>query len=318
MRANGLLAALAVLVLGGGRAARAEPLAKAEPPGKALTAALKSPAAFEAYLAACAQGEQGGDPKLLEQIGKIEKLEPLVGRPLTEQVHVIGKKARAYVRFGAEGGCAAVPVVGKPAGFARGDFGRGAKNAYVVQSSRCDKWYCPTAISLKTEDDKLVDVAFLEDGCPSGVQADRLALFGTHDSLRVQCWASAGADPDRTDYLLDAGAQPLAVIHEHQAGVAWYQVGSEEQRVPHKLCQARPPYELLVTEAGASPVLTASRKPTEAEYEPVKDKIEWRSGGCESTVIWFRLAYDAAKRRFAPTGKGRVALATKLCSCPKK
>ena len=208
-----------------------------------------------------------------------------------------------------------MPVVGKPADFARGNFGRGAKNAYVLRQPDCDKFYCPTAVSLKTEDDKLVDVLFIDDGCYEQVTADKLALFGTHDSLRLSCWGAAGADRHRNDYLLDAGDKPLKVVFQNFAGVAWIQLS--QSTPPDRFCAARPPYEILVTTTGASPVLTVSRKPTDEEYERVKDKVEWRSGGCDATAVWFRHTYDAAKRTFVPSGAGRYAIVDKLCNCRK-
>lgn len=128
-------------------------------------------------------------------------------------------------------------------------------------------------------------------------------------------WGSAGADPHRTDYLLDAGDKPLAILLESFAGVAWIQVGDS---TPDRICSARPPHEILVTTVGPSPVLLVSRRPTDAELDAAKDKIESRFGGCESTVIWFRHTYDAAKRTFAPSGPGRMAVVRKLCSCRKQ
>jgi hypothetical protein len=308
-----LLGALAsVLALGAG-AAGAEP---APAPKVNLAALVKDPAAFEKHLAYCAtQGYGGANRNLMTELGKIERIEPLAGRRVTEQVHVFGKKARAYVRFQADGTCDAVPVVGKPSGFARGNFGRGARNAYALLANDCGPSYCPAAVSLKTEDDKLVDVVFLPDECRS-LTADRIALFGTHDSLKVGCWGSAGADPHRTDYLLDAGDKPLAIVFENFAGVAWAQTTDESK--PDQFCTARPPHEILVTTVGPSPVLLVSRRLTDDEREASQGKIEWHAGGCEATQIWFRHTYDAAKRKLTPTGAGRLAIIGKLCSCRKQ
>jgi hypothetical protein len=288
--------------------------AGAEP--KVSPAALANdPAAFERHLAWCAtQGYGGANRNLMAQLGKVLRVEPLAGRPLAEQAHVFGKKARAYVRFRDDGSCDAVPVVGKPAGFARGDFGRGARNAYVLIAGDCGASYCPGAVSLKAEDDRLVDVVFLPDECQVA-QADRIALFGTHDSLKVGCWGAAGADGHRTDYLLDAGERPLAIVFESFGGVAWEQIDDSK---PDIRCTARPPHEILVTGTGPSPTLLVSRKPEDAEYEPVKGKIAWYAGGCEATVIWFRHTYDAGKRRFVPVGKGQVGVVDKLCQCRKQ
>jgi hypothetical protein len=302
------IALAAVLALGVGGRSEAAPKVD-------LAELVKNPAAFEKHLAACAAGYGGANRDLMSSLGKIERIEPLAGRLLTEQAHVIGKKARAYVRFKADGSCDAVPVVGKPAGFARGDFGRGARNAYILHPPDCGESYCPAAVSLKTEDDKLVDVVFLPDECQGKASADRIALFGTHDSLKVGCWGAAGADGHRTDYLLDAGMQPLAIVFESFAGVAWVQIDDSK---PNLRCTARPPYEILATTTGASPVLTVSRKPTDEEYERVKDKVEGRSGGCDATAVWFRHTYDAAKRTFVPSGTGRFAVVGKLCTCRKQ
>jgi hypothetical protein len=295
--------------------------AEAEPspaPKVNLAALVKNPAAFEKHLAHCAtQGYGGANQGLMAAIGKVERVEALPGRRVTELVHVIGKKARAYVQLFDEGTCHAVPVTGKPAGFARGNFGRGAKNAYVLHPPDCGPSYCPTAVSLKTEDDKLVDVVFLPDECQSAVDVDRIALFGTHDSLKLGCWGSAGADPHRTDYLLDAGDRPLAIVFENFAGVAWVQ--TPEGDAPTRMCAARPPGEILVTTTGASPVLTASRRPEEAEYDALKEKskVEWHAGGCDATVIWLRYGYDAKQRKFVPSGPGRLAIVGKLCTYRK-
>lgn len=315
MRLHRLLPCAIVGWLGAGTGtAEAEP---APEPKVDLRALVKNPAAFEKHLAHCAtQGYGGANRGLMAAIGKVERVEALAGRPVTEQVHVIGKKARAYVRFVADGTCDAVPVTGKPAGFARGNFGRGAKNAYVLHPPDCGPSYCPAAVSLKTEDDKLVDVVFLPDECQLA-EADRIALFGTHDSLKVGCWGASGADFHRTDYLLDAGDRPLAIVFANFAGVAWTQ--TPEGDAPTRTCTARPPGEILVTTAGASPVLTASRRPEEAEYEALKEKskIEWRAGGCEATMIWLRYGYNATKRKFVASGPGRLAIVDKLCSCSK-
>ncbi len=244
-------------------------------------------------------------PETLAPLGAIDRVSTIPTR--TNVVEVFGKTARGYVVFEADA-CFVVPVAGKPAAFVKGTFGRDAVVAYALRAAGCGE-VCATVVSLKRKDDTLADVFALPRDCEDRIELTRRTVFADRDSIEVGCWNSAGADPDRTDLLLDAGTGKLEVMLEVVAGVAWIQLDDDGPR-----CRARPPGGFRVVTTGTKPAIDVTTMATPEAAEAAK--VEWHSGGCEATVATRRFALDSSGKRFVATSaKPRVSLAKKLCTC---
>jgi hypothetical protein len=242
-------------------------------------------------------------------LGGVTRVEAVNNRAIAAVAQLFGPKGRAYAFFLADGSCDVIPVAGKATAFAKGNFGGGATVAYIVQPPDCSKFHCPTAVSIKTADDKLVDVVRVEP-CSSGADLDKIVLRPGHDSLVLGCWNSGGADRDRTDALLDFDGS-LASVIEQTIGIAWVQTDSDPP-----FCVAKAPGGIAVVSAGAAPIIDITHQLTADEATAAN--IERRGGGCEQSVKTQRYIYDPRTRRFVPSGAPRYGMATKLCVCPKQ
>jgi hypothetical protein len=257
----------------------------------------------------CHASDDGSDP--LAAVGAITRADPIGKRATTEAIQLVGKKSRAYVFFTANG-CVVIPVVGKPAAYAKGELG-GGKVAYVLRTPTCNNMGCPTAVTIKggaTTEDRALDAMLLPRACPDGVDLDRFAVFAGRDSLKLGCWGSSGADPDRIDYVIDTESAQLRVVAEVEAGVGWMQPPDETHPKP---CQAKIPGGIAVAARGDKAAIDVSRPATEDEAKAAG--VEHLNGGCDQTIATQREAYDATARKFAPTGKPKVTIARKLCKC---
>jgi hypothetical protein len=243
-------------------------------------------------------------------VGTIEKAETIGKRPASKIVQVFGEKARGYVVWQGGGMCTLVPIVGKPAAFLKGNFGNGATTAFALDGRDCAPT-CLMVVSLKTKDDQLVDVLPLPDGCSGSVSMSRRSVFPGRDSIELGCWGSAGADPHRHDFLLDAGSGALAIALDVAAGVAWYQIDDEDRAADGSpRCQARPPGGLRIRPGSVD--ATQRAEPEQAEAA----KVDYTSGGCDQTVATQRYVVEAGK--LVKKGKPRVSIARKLCKCKPK
>jgi hypothetical protein len=133
-------------------------------------------------------------------------------------------KLRYYV-FPAEQPCIVTAVDGHPAGWVKGAFvpGAGPLIAYALKDCTSvphepNVDICRAAISIKTLDDRLVDVILLPDQCTYPQALERARLTASHESLRVPCLGMSGPDSARTDHLLDAGSGRLAVALTAELG----------------------------------------------------------------------------------------------------
>jgi hypothetical protein len=248
----------------------------------------------------------------LEVIGPIKRVDPIGKRSVREALHITGQRARAYAFFASDRDqCTIVPVVGKPTGFAKGSFGHGAVLAYGLTKPKCHTAEdCPfTVVTVKTADDRLVDAIDLELDCEDGLDVDRVSVFTGHDSLKVSCWYSHGADPGRIDHLIELVDGKLAIVARVDAGNAW----SEWDSDTHRRCTGRPDGGFMVASSGATPALAVSSTATEAECAAAH--VERRAGSCERTVAIYRQVWDIKTHRFVAVGPPRVALVTGLCKC---
>ena len=254
-------------------------------------------------LAACSSEEARAN------IGAIQKAETIGKRPASQIVQVIGAKARGYIVWQSEDMCTIVPVAGKPAGFVKGNFGGEATVAYALDGRGCEPT-CVMVVSLKSKDDKLLDVLPMNDGSSIKLTRTKRAVFPGRDSIELGCWGAAGADPHRGDYLLDAGSGALAVLLDVNAGVAWYQIDDDNRaKDGSPRCQARPPGGMKIQPG----IVDATEK---AEPEAAEAaKVEYHSGGCEATVSTQRYVVD--KDKLVKKGKPKISIAKKLCTCKK-
>lgn len=266
-------------------------------------------------VARCAQaGEDGSDP--MAPIGAITRADAVGKRASAEVVQVTGKKARGYVFFASDGSCAVIPVVGKPAAYAKGDFGGGATVAYVLRAPSCNHMGCPTAITLKgaaTTTDAALDALLLPLQCEQGADLGKLGVFPGHDSLRLACFSSGGADVSRDDLLIEAVDGKLTVVAEVAAGTAWVQIGDDG--MPKANCTARPPGGIAVVARGARPTIDVTAVATAEEAAAAK--VELETAGCEQTIATHRQVYDASAHHFVASGAAKVARARNLCACKK-
>jgi hypothetical protein len=146
--------------------------------------------------------------------------------------------------------------------------------------------------------------------CPSNAELDRFAAFPGRDSLKLGCWGSAGADPDRIDYIIDTENGRLVVVAEVAAGVGWVQPPDEKHPKP---CQARVPGGITLVARGAKPTIDVTIPATEDEAKAAG--VDFLSGGCDQTIATHREQYDPRTRVFVATGKPKVTIARKLCKC---
>jgi hypothetical protein len=251
--------------------------------------------------AAAADADDCPNPTQLTELGDVKSIAP-VGKHGALQV--IGTKARGYAWRRAEA-CFVAPVVGKPLAAAR----LGARAAYVL-GTNCGYASCPGAMSLK-DGERVLDVLGL-DGCDSA-SLDRVKLFADHDSLKLSCWSSAGADSGREDLLVDVRGDELAVLAQIDAGVAWVQLPIEGD----KRCTARPPGGVRVVATGAEPVIETTIRATPEQAAAAK--IEWTAGGCDAIVATTRGKYDAKQKAFVAAGAPKISVVHGLCACtPRK
>jgi hypothetical protein len=263
-----------------------------------------------ARIAAC--HDKGGEAA--DTLGAISKVEPIGHRPLAEAAQLFGAKARAYAMFHADGSCSIVPVVGKAAAATKGSLGDGATVAYLVQSASCNKESCPSVVSVKTAADALVDAVEIEP-CVAGSELGRMRIHSDRDSLKLECWNSAGADRDLTERLIDLDHGTLRVVADAAIGVAWIQVEGHE---PY--CVARPPGGITIAVRGDAPELDiASQANPERDVDAVaKAHVEWKASGCDQTFKTQHYTYDTKAHRFVAAGPVRFGIATKLCQCPAR
>jgi|GEM_PF-6561171 len=249
-----------------------------------------------------------GDGRVqLDALGDIVRAEPIGRRPVTEVVQLFGTKGRAYVFMVPGDHCYLLPVKGKPS-VIKGSFAGGATVAYGLVGDDCMGGGCPSAVSFKSTDDKLVDVLWLGADC-TVLEVNRIKAFTDHDSVVASCYGSGGADVGRSDFLLEVIDGKLTVVAEAFAGIAWYQ-GYEEARV----CHARPPGRIDVVSTGPAPVLDLVIVPYDNEAQR-RAAPDWQSGGCEQTVVHQRATWDATSQRFALAPKVTYSIAHKICHC---
>jgi hypothetical protein len=261
--------------------------------------------AIEKKVAACAAEDA------LKPLGAIEKADTIGSRKADSIVQLTGKKARGYVVFGDEQ-CVVVPVVGKPLGFAKGNFGAGGVVSYALRGAWCEP-LCKTVVSLKSKDDKLLDVLELPGDC-TRVTMSKRALFSGRDSIEVQCWRpDGGADPTRADYVIDAGTGSLVTVLDVVAGTAWFQF--PEDKPAGQVCQAKPPGGFKVVTVGPKPAVDVTVIATSEEAEAAK--VEFQSAGCDQTVATRRYELDKSGKLAPKAGKPKISIAKKLCSCKK-
>jgi len=264
--------------------------------------ATAAPLDPKAIVASCGDGLAN-----LDAIGKLERAEPIGSRPPAEIVELFGKKARAYLIRTPELGCFLVPVVGKPA-VTKGNFGMGGKVAYGLTPADCQSGMCPTVVSIKTADDKLVDAVSLGLDCVL-ISLDKLTVFADHDNILAHCYSSGGADLGRHDYLFEPVNGKFTPVADAFAGIGWMQPPDEKQ-----VCRAVPPGRIDVVTSGARPVLDLVSVPYDDD-EKIKAAPDWQSGGCDQTVVHQRASWDAKAHRFVPAGKYTYAVAHKICRC---
>lgn len=255
---------------------------------------------------ACAAAED------LAPLGAIERIETIGKRGADTVLNLVGKKARGYAVF-TDDGCFVVPVVGKPAAYAKGNFGNNATAAFALTSARCqDPATCRAVVSLK-KDDQVLDLFVLNSLCENGITLAKRAVFAGRDSLELGCSTSGGADVGRTDYLLDAGSGILVQMLVVNAGIGWIQI---DDNGPPK-CQLRIPGGLKVVTAGAKPEIDVTSPATPEEADAAK--IDFQSGGCDITVATRRFVLDKAGTSFvAKPGAPRVTTKKKFCQCSKR
>lgn len=251
---------------------------------------------------------KGCDEQTLAMLGPIEKFESIGKRPVAEAVHVFGKKARGYALFDRDGanGCELIPVVGKPLAFAKGNFGNGATVSYALQVPNCGQT-CSTVVSLKSADDKLLDLLVMSEACENGIDMSKQAVFAGRDSIVLRCFSSGGADVGRGDHLLDAGSGALVEMLAVNAGIGWVQI--EDGKQPR--CSLRIPGGLAVAVKGAKPELDVT-EPTTPELAE-EAKVDYKSGGCDITVQTRRMVFDGSK--FVAKGKPKIFTKKKFCEC---
>jgi hypothetical protein len=249
----------------------------------------------------------------LPGLGVIDRVESIGKRSPAQVVHLVGKKARAYVIF-RDDDCEVMPVVGKPDAFAKGNFGNGATVAYALSGPRCnDESRCHAVVSLKSKDDKLVDLLVLPELCENAITLAKRAVFAGRDSIELGCSASSGADGHRTDYLLDTGSGSLESMLAVNAGVGWMQL-RDDGEPPN--CKLRIPGGLKIAKTGAAPELDVTTPATPEESEAAK--VEHQSGGCDVTVATRRYVLDKAGTAFvAKAGAPKVTTKKKFCQCWK-
>jgi len=242
----------------------------------------------------------------LAPLGVVEKVETIAKRSENVVVQLVGKKARGYLVWGET--CNVVPVVGKPVAFVKGNFGGGATAAYALFGGSAETGV--NVVSLKSGD-KLLDVLVFPEDCTNGMSLSKRTVFAGRDSIEASCFASGGADVGRSDHILDAGDGTLGVLLSVFAGIAWVQI-PETDKSPY--CTARSPGGIKIVTTGDKPVLEGTTVATPEEAEAAK--ADRQAGGCEQTVITRR--FELAGKTFKATGKPRVWLARKLCSCRKQ
>lgn len=254
-----------------------------------------------AKVKACAQEET------FAKLGDVTKAETIGKRPATKLVHLIGKKARGYVIF-TDDSCDLIPVVGKPAAATKGNFGADATVAYALQGCG-DPSTCNEVVSIKTKDDKLVDLLVLPEVCEATTMTKR-AVFTGRDSLEVNCFVSGGADQGRHDYLLDAGTGALTEMLSVDAGIGWVQIADDG----NNKCRLKIPGGFKVATTGDKPELDVTTVSTPEEAEAAK--VAYESGGCDITLATRRFALAGAKFTAKP-GKPKVMIKKKNCECSK-
>lgn len=258
-----------------------------------------------ASLARC--GPEGA----LASLGEIQRVEAVGSRSPDTIVQLTGAKARAYAIFDKDS-CEVLPIIGKPAAYAKGNFGAGAVTAYALVGARCtDDSACHAVVSLKSKDDAVIDVFVLPQRCENGMTLARRTVFSGRDSLELGCSTSSGADTGRTDYLLDAGRGMLSVLLTVEAGVGWLQV-PDDGSGPR--CKAKIPGGFAIVTKGASPKLDVTTPATPDEAAAAN--VEHQSGGCDVTVATRRFVLDRRGTAFVATSSApRVTTRTKFCQC---
>jgi len=257
-------------------------------------------------------------------LGEIKSVETIGNRPFAVNtkadndtppsvVHLLGKTARGYAVMLQGIGCEVIPVVGKPTGFAKGNFGGGATVAYALNGACGGGGICTTVVSLKSKDDRLLDLLVLSEGCEVAISMQKRAVFSGRDSIEIGCFGSGGADVGRADMILDAGTGSLEQLLVFSAGTGWVQIDDESP----KRCTARIPGGLTVVKVGDKPEIdvTMMSEPEEAEEQ----HVERFSGGCDATVATRRHVFDKRANKFvAKPGKPRLRTLRKICTCEKK
>jgi hypothetical protein len=253
------------------------------------------------------------DANELAALGEVTSAESIGKRSADRVVHLVGTKARGYVIFG-EDQCEVMPVVGKPIAFARGNFGNNATTAYALSGPRCtDDSRCNAVISLKSKDDKLVDLVVLASPCENGMTLAKRPVFAGRDSLELGCSTSGGADVGRTDYLFDAGSGSLVEMLVVNAGIGWMQL-RDDGEPPN--CSLKIPGGIKVVTVGAKPEIDVTSPATPEEAAAAT--IEFQSGGCDAIVATRRFVLDSTKTKFvAKPGPPRVTTKKKFCRCWK-